>query len=142
MPGTGSTYRPAGRPFNTKRDAHYLLVGGGLGVPPLIYAAQRLQASEKSDSTAVFGYRNGHFADNREPLRTPHAEHRQLERNVITLLTAWNHKGNWRPAAWRRSRAVGWPAPMMKAVALWTTARGIECQLSMEQRMGCGIPHA
>ena len=35
-------------PFNTKRDAHYLLVGGGLGVPPLIYAAQRLQASEKS----------------------------------------------------------------------------------------------
>lgn len=34
---------PLGRPFNTKRDAHYLLVGGGLGVPPLIYAAQRLQ---------------------------------------------------------------------------------------------------
>ena len=54
---------PLGRPFNTKRDAHYLLVGGGLGVPPLIYAAQRLQASEKSHSTAVFGYRNVHFAD-------------------------------------------------------------------------------
>ena len=44
---------PLGRPFSTKRDAHYLLVGGGLGVPPLIYAAQRLQASEKSHSTAV-----------------------------------------------------------------------------------------
>ena len=54
---------PLGRPFNTKRDAHYLLVGGGLGVPPLIYAAQRLQASGKSHSTAVFGYRNVHFAD-------------------------------------------------------------------------------
>ena len=91
---------PLGRPFNTKRDAHYLLVGGGLGVPPLIYAAQRLQASEKSHSTAVFGYRNVHFADE------------------IVLSCG--------------------PLPMMKAVALWTTARGIECQLSMEQRMGCG----
>ena len=49
MPGTRiDVLGPLGRPFNTKRDAHYLLVGGGLGVPPLIYAAQRLPASEKS----------------------------------------------------------------------------------------------
>ena len=33
---------PLGRGFNLKEDANYILVGGGLGVPPLIYAAQKL----------------------------------------------------------------------------------------------------
>ena len=85
---------PLGRPFNTKRDAHYLLVGGGLGVPPLIYAAQRLQASEKSHSTAVFGYRNVHFADE---IVSSYA-HRTLsidesEGNVITLLDRMESQG-------------------------------------------------
>ena len=56
-------------------------------MPPLIYAAQRLQASEKSHSTAVFGYRNVHFADE---IVSSYA-HRTLsidesEGNVITLL--------------------------------------------------------
>ena len=93
---------PLGRPFNTKRDAHYLLVGGGLGVPPLIYAAQRLQASEKSHSTAVFGYRNVHFADE---IVSPYA-HRTLsidesEGNVITLLDRMESQGEL--AAWSRS---------------------------------------
>ena len=30
------------------------------------------------------------------------------------------------------------PLPMMKAVAAWAAKRGIEAQLSLEQRMGCG----
>ena len=30
------------------------------------------------------------------------------------------------------------PAADDEGGGLWTTARGIECQLSMEQRMGCG----
>lgn len=102
---------PLGRPFNTKRDAHYLLVGGGLGVPPLIYAAQRLQASEKSHSTAVFGYRNVHFADE---IVSSYA-HRTLsidesEGNVITLLDRHGitrRTGGRRPGA---GRAVVRPA--------------------------------
>lgn len=130
---------PLGRPFNTKRDAHYLLVGGGLGVPPLIYAAQRLQASEKSHSTAVFGYRNVHFADE---IVSPYA-HRTLsidesEGNVITLLDRMESQGELADGGLEPVVLSCGPLPMMKAVALWTTARGIECQLSMEQRMGCG----
>ena len=30
------------------------------------------------------------------------------------------------------------PTPMMKAVASWAQSRGIGCQLSLEERMGCG----
>ena len=31
------------------------------------------------------------------------------------------------------------PKPMLKAVKAIAEKRGIECQLSLEQRMGCGI---
>ena len=63
-------------------------------MPPLIYAAQRLQASEKSHSTAVFGYRNVHFADE---IVSSYA-HRTLsidesEGNVITLLDRMESQG-------------------------------------------------
>ena len=54
---------PLGRGFNLKEDANYILVGGGLGVPPLIYAAQKLAEHDASFATAVFGYRNDHFAE-------------------------------------------------------------------------------
>ena len=30
------------------------------------------------------------------------------------------------------------PTPMMRAVATWASKRGVDAQLSMEQRMGCG----
>ena len=39
---------PLGRGFNLKEDANYILVGGGLGVPPLIYAAQKLAEHDAS----------------------------------------------------------------------------------------------
>ena len=61
---------PLGRGFNLKEDANYILVGGGLGVPPLIYAAQKLAEHDASFATAVFGYRNDHFAEEYVSRRT------------------------------------------------------------------------
>ena len=51
------------RPFQIKNKAHYVLVAGGLGVPPLICAAQKLHDAGESKVTAVFGYRDEKFAD-------------------------------------------------------------------------------
>ena len=62
----GDTIRvmgPLGNSFNTKENANYVLVAGGLGVPPLVRAAQAIAESEGSTSTAVFGYRNVRFGD-------------------------------------------------------------------------------
>ena len=42
-------------PFKVKDKAHYVLVAGGLGVPPLICAAQKLYDAGESKVTAVFG---------------------------------------------------------------------------------------
>ncbi|PJM76306.1 dihydroorotate dehydrogenase electron transfer subunit [Bifidobacterium simiarum] len=132
---------PLGRPFRTKEDAHYVLVAGGLGVPPLIYTAQCLAGREGVRTTAVFGYRNDHFADgfvSRYADRTESID--ESEGNVITLLDrlegdllADGAEGAGKPVI----LSCG-PLPMMKAVAAWAAKRDLPCQLSMEQRMGCG----
>ena len=129
---------PLGRPFATKEPANYVLVGGGLGVPPLIYAAQCLREQDHAVTTAVFGYRNEHFAD---PFVGRYADRvesiDESEGNVVTLLDRIEsdllNPGSPRPVI----LSCG-PLPMMKAVAAWAAERDLPCQLSMEQRMGCG----
>ena len=54
---------PLGTPFNLDEAADYVLVGGGLGIPPLLEAAQSLRDEADSRAIAVFGYRDEHFAD-------------------------------------------------------------------------------
>ena len=66
------------------------------------------------------------------------AEAWESEGNVITLLDRMESQGELAAGGLEPVVLSCGPLPMMKAVALWTTARGIECQLSMEQRMGCG----
>ena len=108
---------PLGRGFNLKEDANYILVGGGLGVPPLIYAAQKLAEHDASFATAVFGYRNDHFAE-----------------EYVSRYADWS----WSIDDRKPIILSCGPLPMMKVVAAWAAERGIPAQLSMEQRMGCG----
>ena len=97
---------PLGRGFNLKEDANYILVGGGLGVPPLIYAAQRLAEHDASFATAVFGYRNDLWtaADDesrgRMGRRTRHpraAEHGTAHGLRLRHLRAVHHRHRGRP---------------------------------------------
>lgn len=136
----GDTIRvmgPLGNSFNTKENANYVLVAGGLGVPPLVRAAQAIAESEGSTSTAVFGYRNVRFGDGyvgRYADKTYSID--ESEGNVVTLLDRIENElvnGKLKPVI----LSCG-PLPMMKAVAAWAAKRGIEAQLSLEQRMGCG----
>lgn len=136
----GDTIRvmgPLGNSFNTKENANYVLVAGGLGVPPLVRAAQAIAESEGSTSTAVFGYRNVRFGDGyvgRYADKTYSID--ESEGNVVTLLDRIENElvnGELKPVV----LSCG-PLPMMKAVAAWAAKRGIEAQLSLEQRMGCG----
>ena len=128
---------PLGNSFNTKENANYVLVAGGLGVPPLVRAAQAIAESEESTSTAVFGYRNVRFGDEyvgRYADKTYSID--ESEGNVVTLLDRIENElvnGELKPVI----LSCG-PLPMMKAVAAWAAKRGIEAQLSLEQRMGCG----
>lgn len=130
---------PLGGSFTTKEPAHYVLVGGGLGVPPLIYAAQRLSERGDCAATAVFGYRDARFADGFVSRYVDTRSINESEGNVITLLDRMEGELTGERADGLRPVILSCGStPMMKAVALWATKRGIPCQLSMEQRMGCG----
>lgn len=130
---------PLGRGFNVKQPAHYLLVAGGLGVPPLIFTAQRIQAGLESRCTALFGYRDERFADryvSNFADRTMSIDN--AHGNVITLLDQLEAEDGLSRDGLEPSVLACGPLPMMKAVAHWAAERGIPCQCSMEQRMGCG----
>ena len=128
---------PLGNSFKTKEPANYVLVAGGLGVPPLVRAAQAIAGMQGATSTAVFGYRNVHFGDEYVGRYADSVYSiDESEGNVITLLDRISDElmnGELKPVI----LSCG-PLPMMKAVAAWAAKRGIECQLSLEQRMGCG----
>ncbi|AKV56072.1 2-polyprenylphenol hydroxylase [Bifidobacterium actinocoloniiforme] len=126
---------PLGRPYDLSRPGDYLLVGGGLGVPPLIAAAQALSQRADARAIAVFGYQNERFAD---PLVAASADRTlsisEPEGDVITLLDRFEPQLD--PA---RSAIISCgPTAMMKAVAAWAAARSIPAQFSLEERMGCG----
>ena len=109
---------PLGRGFNLKEDANYILVGGGLGVPPLIYAAQKLAEHDASFATAVFGYRNDHFA---EEYVSRYADWSwsidDAEGNVVDLLNKLEQGDDLKAYDRKPIILSCGPLPMMKAVA-------------------------
>lgn len=130
---------PLGKPFEPTEGADYLLVGGGLGVPPLLYTAQylRLVASTPTSSvTAYLGYRDEPFADE------------MMRPYVDSLYSITNERGtvvdlldSLELAIQKLAHPVMLscgPIPMMKALAHWAFERHIPCQLSLEERMACG----
>lgn len=128
---------PLGKAFDLDASANYLLVGGGLGVPPLLYAAQELAPRADASSAAVFGYRDERFADN---LAQGFCESvfsiTNEEGTVVDLLDSVEHAilAGERPTA---ILSCG-PMPMMRAVAAWASRRALPSQLSLEARMSCG----
>ena len=100
----------------------------------------KLAEHDASFATAVFGYRNDHFA---EEYVSRYADWSwsidDAEGNVVDLLNKLEQGDDLKAL---RSQADHFlscgPLPMMKAVADWAAERGIPAQLSMEQRMGCG----
>lgn len=128
---------PLGRPFDLGKPANYVLVGGGLGVPPLLYAAQTLCRRDDVRITSVFGYRDERFADElvRGYVNVAHSI-TNAEGNVVDLLD--DIEDELKTSAQPPVILSCGPTPMMRAVASWTSKRGIAAQFSLEARMGCG----
>ncbi len=114
-----------------------LLVGGGIGAPPLLYAARRAGGKVM----AVLGFRTGGCVILQEEFQSACDE--------VYLATddgsAGVHgfvtdvlKGLLEEKTYDAVLACG-PRAMLKAVAARTQARGIRCQVSLEERMGCGV---
>ena len=116
----------------TKAEDEVLLVGGGVGVPPLILAARTLIAAGKK-VRVVMGFNTARevFADKALKALGCCVE-------VCTMDGSYGQKGvvtDLIDAPAPFYYACG-PLPMLKALVQKIGTRG---ELSMEERMGCGV---
>ena len=135
-PGDGvQCLGPLGNGFDGSGAKTIYFVGGGVGVAPICGA---MDCFATPDSHAFFGFRGRAYAYGmtQAPCAvTAVSDDGTLgDKALVTkpLLAAIEHK---RPDL---IMACG-PAPMLAAVQQIALDRDIPCQLSLEERMGCGI---
>lgn len=123
---------PLGNGFPQEGEKVFL-IGGGIGIPPMLELAKNLDC----EKTAVIGYRDKEtfLAD----------ELRKYADVVIaTEDGSVGTKGNVIDAIRAEKLtadiiyACG-PTPMLKALKTYAMENGIECYISLEEKMACGI---
>lgn len=137
--GRGFTLPPAA-PAAGAASRPYLLVGGGVGIAPLVFLARSLAALAPGQVTVLFGAGCAGEVDAVMPAfraircRTLAAtlDGSAGARGLVTdLLPACGVEPGF-------IYACG-PEPMMAAVAAFAAARGIPGEVSLEEHMACGV---
>ena len=117
----------------TLSDKKAILVAGGIGIPPMLQLAKELKRVEK---TIVLGYR-----DSQTFLKD---ELERYGRVVAASEDSVGVKGNVLDAI-REEGIEGdiiyscGPTSMLRAVKAYAEEKGMEAQISLEERMACGI---
>lgn len=124
---------PLGNGFPVDRQKRTLLVGGGIGVPPLLGVASELG----ENAVAVLGFRNKDAVILEEDFQAVGAK-----TLVATDDGTYGHHGLvtdlCKDQEFDYVMACG-PAPMLRAVTALAQERGVPCYVSLEERMACGI---
>ncbi len=124
---------PLGNGFPIDPAKRTLLVGGGIGVPPLLGCAAEL----KENAVAVLGFRSKNAVilerDFKAAGAKPLIATDDGSYGFHGLVTALAEKEEFETVF-----ACG-PAPMLKAVRALAEQRKVPCFLSLEERMACGI---
>lgn len=130
-----------GNGFRMGPGGHYLLVGGGIGVPPLYGCAKQAQFGGGT-TTAVLGFRDAGRAVLLEQLSSACNDVRLYTDDGSLGACGYVHEGVRSVLDKDRSftsiLACG-PKPMLRGVVQVAREYGIPCQVSMEERMACGV---
>ena len=138
----GDTIRvlgPLGNGFRIDPDKRRpLLVGGGIGIPPLLFLAGQIREQTGTAPEAVLGYRT------RDTFLTGEFEAVCGRVRIATDDGSLGTKGTVLDVI--REDAAGTdvvyacgPTPMLKALKSYAWERGLACFLSLEEKMACGI---
>lgn len=122
---------PLGNGF-TLKDKKAILIGGGIGIPPMLQLAKELTC-EKS---IVLGFRDEEFlSEEFEPYGTVYKSSDNgaigVKGTVMDAIREYGIEGT-------EIYACG-PTPMLRAIQSYALEHGIEAQLSLEERMACGV---
>ena len=131
---TIETLGPLGNGFPLKEaeGKKVFLIGGGIGIPPMLETAKELNA----DKTAVLGYRDELFLKNEFE--------KYADVYVATEDGSAGTRGNVLDAIRENALKVDvifacGPTPMLRALKNFAEENNITCWISMEERMACGI---
>lgn len=116
---------------------HVVLVGGGVGVPPLYYLSKRLRA-QGVKVTHVLGFANDKacfLVQEFEALGDTHVT--TLDGSFGTQGLVTDVLDQWDYAGWDALYSCG-PLPMLRALSE-RFAQHPQAYISLEERMGCGI---
>lgn len=122
---------PLGNGFPLKEKKAFL-IGGGIGIPPMVQLAKEL----KCEKQMVLGYRDTLFLQ--EEFKGLGAMY------VATEDGSYGTEGNVLDAIRENGLdaeiiyACG-PTPMLRAIKEYAQVNSIECWLSLEEKMACGI---
>lgn len=122
---------PLGNGFTIGRE-DAILVGGGIGIPPMLELARTIPGRK----TVVLGYRDEtflleEFSSLCDTFAATEDGSCGVKGTVIDAIRAYDVKG-------KQIYACG-PMPMLKALADYARSQGLEAQISLEERMACGI---
>ena len=115
-----------------------ILMGGGIGIPPMLQLAKEFAAKgvSKDDLTVILGFRDNTFLVNEfKKIATIYISSDTGSVGVKgTVIDAANENG----VEGDEIFACG-PKPMLRAIKSYAYEKDIEAQISLEERMACGI---
>ncbi len=127
-----------GFPLSKAAGKRVVLMGGGIGIPPMLQLAKELKSEGKAEEiTVISGYRNGQLflKEDMEKYAPVYAATEDgsagTKGNVLDAMSALSV----RPQV---IMACG-PMPMLRAIKKYAEAEGIEAYISLEERMACGV---
>lgn len=128
---------PLGNGFTIKESSRALLIGGGCGVAPLLYLARILSESNEKPTILLGGKSCSDILLLEEFRKFGKVyittEDCSLgEKGFVTQHSLFND------ADFDMIYTCG-PEPMMKAIAKMAREKNIECEVSLENTMACGI---
>lgn len=122
-----------GFPMDVIKGKRVFMMGGGIGVPPMVQTAKEAEA----EVTVIAGYRNSEIFLKEE-----------LEQNGTLVIATEDGsvgtKGNVMDVIRENHLeadvifACG-PTPMLRAIKTYAEENGILCYISMEEKMACGV---
>lgn len=122
-----------GFPLEKAEGKKAFLMGGGIGVPPILELAKQLDCEKQ----IIVGYRDGHTF-----LREEFEENGTVY--ISTEDGSVGTKGNVMNAIDEKKLSADiiyacGPTPMLRAIKQYAMEHNIECYISLEERMACGI---